>query len=523
MKTQDFLLSLLAQPSNKAAHENLLKKSWDKEAVGFKDLLDSSLNKVKADEASAKTKSTKKANLKNSEHESLGKNVEKPEQQTKGNSDVGKINRKGEPLKGTQNKVEKSKEEENLQDSCSKEDILMETLAEAIGIAPSELLEVFKALDIKTPNLLSQSGLEKVIERLATFLQLDIDQINSLKAVMKEVTDQLEVLLKHDSSGQESKLKGDDWVQVKNAIVKIVDKHFDTMTRVNTNHIKQTLQKETENSSDQASAEVTVSESLDTAKGEKAAVKRSNLSAVAGNKTGDENSLDKSVINNQTDSKLKVNQDGEKDTEGFSGNPDTSTSNLAEKVKLNGHYQLKETLGEELQFNSVLNNKISGSEEIVESIKLNRQNFIPKQEIINQVIDKAKVVLSGERSEMVINLKPDHLGKLSLKVVTEHGMVAAKIVAENQQVKQILESNMQLLKESLEKQGMTVQGFSVSVRQDSSQSSFSDGRGGKDMGKPGVKTTKEYIGSVSDSTGLSAPLYKDNPYEWSEGSINLTA
>jgi len=68
------------------------------------------------------------------------------------------------------------------------------------------------------------------------------------------------------------------------------------------------------------------------------------------------------------------------------------------------------------------------------------------------------VVLSGDKSEMVIDLKPEHLGKLELKCY-RRGMVVAKFVAENEQVKAALESNMNMLKESLEKQGFLVEGL----------------------------------------------------------------
>ena len=54
---------------------------------------------------------------------------------------------------------------------------------------------------------------------------------------------------------------------------------------------------------------------------------------------------------------------------------------------------------------------------------------------MNQIIDKAKVVVSEDRSEMVIELKPEALGKLTLKIVTERGEVMAKFFADNYQVK----------------------------------------------------------------------------------------
>ncbi|NMB32961.1 MAG: flagellar hook-length control protein FliK [Clostridium sp.] len=93
------------------------------------------------------------------------------------------------------------------------------------------------------------------------------------------------------------------------------------------------------------------------------------------------------------------------------------------------------------------------------------QESIPtsEKEVLSQVIEKARVLLDGDKNEMLINLKPDHLGKLALKIITEKGIVAAKFIAENEQVKAVLESNLDLLKESLQKQGFSIREFSVSV------------------------------------------------------------
>ena len=147
---------------------------------------------------------------------------------------------------------------------------------------------------------------------------------------------------------------------------------------------------------------------------------------------------------------------------------------------------------------------------------------VSDREILSQVIEKAKVVITADKSEMVIDLKPDSLGKLSLKVVTEHGMIMAKFVAENQQVKQVLETNMQLLKESLEKQGLNVQGFSVSVRQES-QNSRNDYNSHED-GRRRVSTVqvpnngRMYV----DAAGMER-LQRINPYRQEVNTINLTA
>lgn len=147
---------------------------------------------------------------------------------------------------------------------------------------------------------------------------------------------------------------------------------------------------------------------------------------------------------------------------------------------------------------------------------------VQAREIISQVVEKAKVVLTGDKSEMIMDLKPDSLGKISLKVVTEQGIVMAKFVAESQQVKQVLESNMQLLKDSLEKQGLDVQGFSVSVRQESrnSNNGYSGQKENRQIISPAQPTNiNRLYGEISDS-GI---LQRNNPYLYEAGTINLRA
>lgn len=85
------------------------------------------------------------------------------------------------------------------------------------------------------------------------------------------------------------------------------------------------------------------------------------------------------------------------------------------------------------------------------------------QSVTHQVMLKVKLMAGENKQEMEMHLKPESLGKLSLKIIHERGEILAKITAENEQVKSILESNMQLLKDALEKSGYSVQNLSVSV------------------------------------------------------------
>lgn len=91
------------------------------------------------------------------------------------------------------------------------------------------------------------------------------------------------------------------------------------------------------------------------------------------------------------------------------------------------------------------------------------------QNVTNQVTMKIRLMAGENKQELEMHLKPDNLGKLSLKIVHERGEVLARITAENEQVKSILESNMQLLKDALEKSGYSVQSLDVSVGNQNSE------------------------------------------------------
>ena len=172
-------------------------------------------------------------------------------------------------------------------------------------------------------------------------------------------------------------------------------------------------------------------------------------------------------------------------------------------------------------FGNVINQLQSKEPEANPEI-LRMKTPVTDREILTQVIEKAKVVLTADKSEMVIELKPDSLGKLSLKVVTEHGIVMAGFVAESQQVKQILETNMQLLKESLEKQGLNVQGFSVSLRQES-QNKRNDYDSHGD-GRQRVLTVQiPGSGRIYADAAHIERLQLINPYRQEGNTINLTA
>jgi len=84
-------------------------------------------------------------------------------------------------------------------------------------------------------------------------------------------------------------------------------------------------------------------------------------------------------------------------------------------------------------------------------------------DVIDQIVKKATMMLKANTSEMRIELKPEFLGKMLIKIVVEDGLVTARFVTENQQVKNLLENNLAALRQSLEAQGIRVERTEVNI------------------------------------------------------------
>jgi flagellar hook-length control protein FliK len=83
-------------------------------------------------------------------------------------------------------------------------------------------------------------------------------------------------------------------------------------------------------------------------------------------------------------------------------------------------------------------------------------------DIPGQIVDQAKLIKSTEGTEMVIKLKPEYLGDLTLKIsVTADGAVNASFHSDNAQVRNIIETSMVQLRQDLQAQGLKVDNVGV--------------------------------------------------------------
>ncbi len=90
-----------------------------------------------------------------------------------------------------------------------------------------------------------------------------------------------------------------------------------------------------------------------------------------------------------------------------------------------------------------------------------------EESVILQVSQRLSNAVKNGMHEIRLLLRPETLGNVRMTIQMEGDIVMARINVENQQVKQIIESNLQSLKDSLEEQNLQAGAFDVNVNQGS--------------------------------------------------------
>ena len=142
-------------------------------------------------------------------------------------------------------------------------------------------------------------------------------------------------------------------------------------------------------------------------------------------------------------------------------NLDATKSKSLEAIKANGEVQVLNNNGAGGGNNkSILNTKAAISENTIYKAPI-------ESRVIDQIINRLSIRSNGSQSEVKIQLDPPSLGRVRMNIITSGDGVRTVIVAENQAVKQVIESNLSQLRDSMLSQGLKLDGFSVFVGGDS--------------------------------------------------------
>ena len=84
-------------------------------------------------------------------------------------------------------------------------------------------------------------------------------------------------------------------------------------------------------------------------------------------------------------------------------------------------------------------------------------------DVISQLLEKAVLSLKNGQTSISFKLKPEALGHLRMQVSTRNNQVIIRILTEDPLIKEIIESNVNHLRAELQKQGLEIEKFDVSV------------------------------------------------------------
>lgn len=148
-----------------------------------------------------------------------------------------------------------------------------------------------------------------------------------------------------------------------------------------------------------------------------------------------EDSLPKTIVKTEVEGKTDGSLFQKNESSEDSGNKENQTSDFTQ---------------------GILNNVT----EALENTSLEKSEGI---KIIKQIVDEIKVSIKPDMTKIEMQLYPEHLGKISLQVISKDGMITAQIATQNQTVKEAIENQIIVLKQSLEEQGIKVESVEVTI------------------------------------------------------------
>lgn len=97
-------------------------------------------------------------------------------------------------------------------------------------------------------------------------------------------------------------------------------------------------------------------------------------------------------------------------------------------------------------------------------VTLNSEEGESDSEIVEQIVKNIENSLSKNTPEMVVKMKPESLGNLSIRVYNKDGIEFAEFLADSNSVKNAIHAKFDGIKEALKSKGFNVQRYVVSVK-----------------------------------------------------------
>ena len=196
----------------------------------------------------------------------------------------------------------------------------------------------------------------------------------------------------------------------------------------------------------------------------------------------------------------------ENQTAGFQGaNPEEKSANVSEASltdaqEESGKREQQDTKASE-QFETFLNNLTSHTATVTQTEAGGDVARITElRDIVNQIIERIKVSVKPDQASMELQLNPEHLGRVNLTVESKSGVLTAHFVVQNEISKEAIESQLHVLRDNLNQQGIKVEAIEVTVAANSFEQY---GQGQTDQGQEAEKNSSRTKITLQDAMNMT--------------------
>lgn len=166
----------------------------------------------------------------------------------------------------------------------------------------------------------------------------------------------------------------------------------------------------------------------------------------------------KQTLDDQTDAKERLEGKPEVEVVKF-----TEAGNSAGQTKSQSSKDQAQDNAAAKQYDTFLNNLTKATTEIKPEAVVEDSRVTELREIANQIIERIRVIIKPEQTSMELQLNPENLGKVNLTVQSKAGAMTAHFTVQNEMAKEAIEGQLQILKDTLNAQGIKVDAIEVTV------------------------------------------------------------
>jgi flagellar hook-length control protein FliK len=138
-------------------------------------------------------------------------------------------------------------------------------------------------------------------------------------------------------------------------------------------------------------------------------------------------------------------------------------------------------------------------------------------DITNQILEQLKVTIKPDVTSMELQLNPEHLGKVGLTIASKDGSLTAQFTAQTEMAREAIESQMHVLIENLNNQGLKVESIEVTVSNftfgESNQAAKGEEQQNGSQNRNHFRSDEEILGnteSVSELNGIVSDILGQN-------------